>query len=303
MLYLCQKIIEMTLNEKVLVRGFTSKELLLVRIVVFFLFFGRGWQGLFWDLPLRTFFWDQHLLEGIITTLTGDTWQNYVTNRSFNIDQFIDSLGFGMGLFWMLCAIVVLFLKDTWKFGKWLLYFGSFSFSLLALLYFKDKFWQVGQFFEYAIQMTAPLVLAYVLYGGKNTPRFRLSLKVVIATTFVCHGLYAYAYYPQPGVWIQWCMDILCFKEDQTARQFLIVMGLLDFIAAVLLFVPFKWITSVAIWYCIVWGTLTSLARLVGNFYIEIPLESLHQYAYQTVYRFVHGGIPLLLWWCFKEKT
>ena len=109
----------MGLGEKVFIRTFNSKELLLLRILVFCLFFGRGWQGLFWDLPLRTFFWDQSLLEGLVTTLTGDTWQNYVTNKSFNVDQFIDNLGMGIGVFWMFCGVAVLFLKETWKFGKY----------------------------------------------------------------------------------------------------------------------------------------------------------------------------------------
>jgi len=293
----------MGLSEKKMVRTFNSKELFLLKLLVFCLFFGRGWQGLFWDLPLRTLFWDEYLLEGVVTTLTGDTWQNYVTNRIFNVDQFIDRLGVGLGLFWMFCAFAVLFIKETWKFGKWLLCLGSFSLSLLAFLYFKDKFWQVGQFFEYSTQVIAPLILAQVLYGGLNTARFRLIIKGIIATTFVCHGLYAYAYYPQPGIWLQWCMNVFCFKEDQTAIQFLIVMGLLDFIAAILLFVPVKWVSSVAIWYCIIWGILTSLARLVGNFYLEFFWESLHQHLYEVLYRLVHGGIPLFLWWCSKKEA
>ncbi len=292
----------MGLERKTFIRAFDTKEILFLRIFVFCLFLGRGWQGLFWDLPLRTFFWDQSLLEGIVTSLTGDTWQNYVTNKSFNVDQFIDGLGVGIGIFWMLCAVAVLFLKEAWKLGKWLLYLASFSFALLALLYFKDKFWQVGQFFEYATQITAPLILVHALYGGQNTPLFRTTLKVIIATTFICHGLYAYAYYPQPGVWIQWCMDILFFKNDEAASQFLIIMGALDFLAAILLFIPFKWTFSIAVWYCIIWGFLTSLARLVGNFYIDIFWVSLHQHAYETLYRLVHGGIPLLLWWSTKKE-
>jgi hypothetical protein len=293
----------MTLGEKTLIRAFSSKELLFLRILVCCLFLGRGWQGLFWDLPLRTIFWDEYLLEGIVTTLTGDTWQNYVTNRTFDVDQFIDTLGASIGAFWIFCAVMVLFIKETWKFGKGLLYLGAFSFSILALLLFKDKFWQVGQFFEYAIQVTAPLVLAHVIYKGQNTPRFRMTLKVIIAITFVAHGLYACAYYPQPSVWIGWCMDVLPFKEDQTAKHFLIIMGVLDFLAAALLFVPFKKVSSLAIWYCIIWGVLTSLARLVGNFYIEMFWESLHQHAYEAFYRLVHGGIPLFLWWSLKEKS
>lgn len=293
----------MILEEQSMVRGFNTKELLLLKILVFCLFWGRGWQGMFWDLPLRTFFWDQPLLEGIVTTLTGDTWQNYVTNKSVNIDAFINRLGVTMGGFWIFCAIVVVFLKESWKFGKWLLYIGAFSFLILAFLCFKDKFWQVGQFFEYATQVTAPLVLAHVIYGGENTPHFRTTLKLIIATTFVCHGLYACTYYPQPSIWIQWCMDVFYFENDQSARQFLIVMGILDFVAAVLLFVPSKLLFSIAIWYCIIWGVLTSLARIVGNFYVEMFWQSLHQHAYESMYRLVHGGIPLLLWWSQRKDA
>ena len=75
-------------------------------ICVFFLFLVRAWQGLFWDLPLRAFFWDQNLLEGVVTTLTKDSWQNYVTNKSINIDAFINRLGAFTGFFWLCCAIL-----------------------------------------------------------------------------------------------------------------------------------------------------------------------------------------------------
>ncbi|BDS11644.1 hypothetical protein [Aureispira anguillae] len=292
----------MKLGEPKFSRDFELGELRLLRILVCLLFLGRAWQGIFWDLPLRTFFWDQSLLEGVVTTLTGDTWQHYVTNESINIDKIINVLGCSLGFFWAFCAIFVLLVKKEWKFGKWLMYAGSLSFFLLALLYFKDKFWQVGQFFEYATQVTAPLIFVHVLYGGKNTFYFRRGVKLIIAITFFCHGLYACAYYPQPGIWIQWCMDVFGFRDDLTARQFLIWIGWIDFAVAILLFVPIKTFSWVAIWYCIIWGTMTSFARIVGNFYVTMIFESLHQHVYETLYRLVHGGIPLFLWYCYRRK-
>lgn len=279
------------------VRNFEPREVLLLKVLVFCLFFGRAWQGLFWDLPLRTFFWDQSILEGVVTTLTGDTWQNYVTNRSVNIDNIINGLGVLMGVFWSFCAIAVFFIKKEHKWGKWLMYLGTLSLFILAFLYFKDKFWQLGQFLEYATQVTAPLVLVHVIYKDENTPSFRWSLNVIIALTFFCHGLYAYGFYPRPGVWIQWCMDVFGFENDTTASQFLYVIGIIDFIVAALLILPFRTTWKVVIWYCIIWGIMTSLARIAGNFYINMFWQSLHQHTYETLYRLVHGGIPLFLWW------
>jgi hypothetical protein len=282
-------------------RDFSSKEISLIKICVFFLFLGRAWQGLFWDLPLRAFFWDQDLLEGVITSLTNDSWQNYVTNKSINIDTFINRLGAFTGFYWLCCAILSLFIRKSWTWPKRILCLASFSLFLLALLYYKDRFYALGQLFEYSIQIAAPLILVYVINGGQNSKNFRFLLKGIIAVTFICHGLYACSFYPLPGIWVQWCLDILFFQTDVSATQFLLLMGMLDFFAALALF--FKFSFKVALWYCIVWGTITALIRVIGNFYINVPLESLHQWAYEMFYRLVHGGIPLLLLWCSKNKV
>ena len=222
-----------------LTRNFSAKELLLLKILVFFLFLGRAWQGLFWDLPLRTFFWDQSMLEGIVTYLTADTWQNYVTNKSVDIDAWINRLGFLMGCFWLCCALLALLIKNGWKWTGRILNLAAFSLFLLALLYFKDGFMALGQFFEFSIQITAPLILVYAVSGGVNTPSFRMVVKLIIAITFVSHGLYAMGYYPVPGKWVQWCMNILRLSNDESAMHFLMVIGFLDFWAAACLFAPF----------------------------------------------------------------
>lgn len=289
------------IKEPSFVRDFTAKEVFWLRVFVCCLFLGRSWEGLFWDLPLRAFFWDQALLEGVVTTLTGDTWQNYVTNKSLPLDSLINFLGVMMGIFWLACGVLVLFVKKEWKWAKWVLYASALSLLILAALFFKDLFMAWGQFWEYATQVTAPLVLVHVIYGGQNTERFRWALKITIAITFFSHGLYAYGYYPQPGVWQQWCMDVFGFATDIAAKKFLVIIGVLDFAAALLILLPLKIAFVPAVWYCIVWGILTAFARIVGNFYSNIPFQSLHEYGYEAFYRLVHGGIPLLLWWATQR--
>jgi hypothetical protein len=276
-----------------------QREILGLKILVICLFLGRAYQGIFFDLPLRTFLWDEALLKGVVTWLTGDTWQNYVTNKSMNTDSIINTIGWSIGVFWVGCAALVLLFQEKRAWLRYIFYIGAVSLICLALLYWKEKFKAAGQLFEYASQISAPLVLVYVVLNGMNTPRFRLVLKLVIATTFICHGLYAIGYYPQPGIWIQWCMDTFYFPTDESAQLFLKVMGILDFAAAALLF--FRPTFPIAIWYCILWGFMTALARVWCNFYLEFPLNSLHQWGYQTLLRLVHGGLPLLLWYWSRE--
>lgn len=280
---------------------FDNKPTRLLQFLVLALLWGRAWQGLFWDLPLRSFFWDQNWLEGIVTTLTQDTWQHYVTNESLATDQLIDGLGVGLGVFWALAGLGVFLWRDRPRLGKWIWRGCSVSLLVLAFLYFKERYWQVGQLLEYSAQVSAPLLLAYVWYQGKNTARFRGLVKLIIALTFISHGLYAMGYYPVPGHWVEWCRNILHLEGDASVRYFLLGAGLLDVLASIALFLPYRWAYKPALIYCITWGFLTAFARFFGNFYADMVLVSLHQHLYEVAYRLVHGGLPLLLWFWMKQ--
>ncbi len=275
--------------------GFNSKELTFFQIIVVLLFLGRAWQGLFWDLPLRAFFWSQSLLEGFVVHFLGRSWQDYATDVE-GVDAFINGLNQGLGYFWLLCALAAALVHLRQRWAAWLLYLGSFSLLLLAVLYWLEMFMAWGQFFEYSLQVWAPIGLVHMSFMGKNTLNFRWIARIMTAIAFFCHGLYAYGYYPQPGPWMQWCMDMFFIRPDENAKFFLSIMGVLDFVAALCLLLPLRWLYLPALWYCIVWGTMTALARLSSNFYWDFPLASLHQWVFEVLYRLVHGAVPLLLW-------
>lgn len=266
------------------------KEVLLLRVLCFCVFFGRAWQHWFWDIPIRDLLWDEDLMKGIIQTLTGMTWQEYVTN--LKIDTYI-KVGLKIwACFYILCGIACLTVqkKHRW-FGK-LLWAGGISLFILALLYWKSKFYNIGQLIEYCLQFGSPIMLWYLIFKERNDAKIRFWISVAIALTFIGHGLYALGYYPRPGHFVQMCLRVFGMKEA-LAHQLLFAAGWLDVIAAFALFVPA--LRKPALWYCVVWGSLTALARVVSNFYIEIPLMCLHQHLHQTVFRLVHGGIPFLL--------
>ncbi|MFK7950331.1 MAG: hypothetical protein AB8G11_22270 [Saprospiraceae bacterium] len=284
-------------------RKFSSKELLLLQILAATVFFGRAWQHLFWDVPFRTLLWDEGWITPIVQRF-GMTWEDYISNMEIAAWQEI--IMQVVGVFYLILGLLVFFAnkvsgqaKAKRKWIKSLLWIGSFFLFCLSLLYWKEQFYRIGQLIEYTIQWSTPIFLIVAIYHSSNNFNFRLLIKIAIALTFVGHGLYAFGYYPTPGNFMQMTIDMFAMNDTQ-ASIFLKTVGTLDFVVAVGLFFPKFWKPSII--YCIIWGFATAFARIVANFDVQIPMETLHQWLHETVYRLPHGGLPLLLWLLMQEK-
>ncbi len=267
-------------------------ELLFLKILIVLLFLGRAYQAFFWDLPIRALLWSEKLMSGPVKILFGLDWHSYATHP--NNDYYMQVINKGFGSFWILCAIAAVSINNYQKFSRYILYSGTVSLFFLAILFSLDKFALWGEFFEYSLQIIAPMILATISKKNEISLKWLFFIQIAIAVTFFSHGLYAFGIYPQPGAWVQWCMNMFFMSED-FAKSFLKFMGVLDFIAALYLLLPLKRFQKFALWYCVIWGTMTALARLTSNFYWEFPLQSIHQWAHELSYRLLHGGIPLLL--------
>ncbi len=274
--------------------------LVLLKIAAASVFAGRAYQHLFWDAPYRELLWDDKIMAPIIEALTPWTWQEYVTNLA--VDDSIQRWMVVGGIFYLLCAVACLFYDKMPRWIQWPIWLGVAGQVLLALLYMKEIFMHAGQFFEYALQFGAPvfLILAYRNVGRVQNPADVLSdklvftMKLATALTFACHGLYAVNFYPRPGQFTGMTMQILHCSEA-FALKFLTIAGWLDFAVAIGIFLPKQWAKWFLL-YAVFWGSATSIARLWGNFYADFPLQSIHEWAYQMVYRFPHGLVPLVLW-------
>jgi hypothetical protein len=260
-----------------------------LRLATFLLFAGRAWQHLFWDAPFRALLWDQHIMENIVLFFRGGTWQEYVTSAA--TDRNIQITITVFGVFYALMALITLVIHSRHiKQFLWLYIFSSVSLAFLAMLYTMEKFYHVGQFFEYAIQFTLPLLFWYMLAQRISPARLLLGMKIVIALTFSAHGLYAAGFYPQPGVFVDMFISIL-YVSEPVAVKMLFIAGILDFVVSVALFVPR--LARYALIYAALWGGLTAVARTWANFYIDFPISSLHQNLYETLYRMPHMLVPL----------
>ncbi len=270
------------------------------------MFAGRAYQHFFWDAPYRELLWDDQIMPPIIETLTPWTWHEYVTNLA--VDDVYHQWMVGIGVFYALLAVACLFYERMPSWLRWPIWMGVIGQVILALLYMKEIFLHVGQFFEYALQFCAPafMILAYKNVGRVQNPangfsvKNLLAMKLATALTFACHGLYALNFYPRPGLFTSMTMQILHCSEH-FAIKFLTVAGWLDFAVAIGVFLPPKW-AKWFLFYAAFWGTLTALARLWGNYYWDFPLQSIHEWAYQMVYRLPHGLIPLALWFHYRYE-
>lgn len=265
--------------------------LLILRISCCCLLLGRAWQHLFWDAPFRTFLWDENLLQGIVEGIFGVPWNEYATSPSS--DAAIQGAIKATGVFYLLMAVLVLLIRPAMKkIGTLTLWLTSGLLVILALLYCKEKFFHVGQFFEYASQFSAPVFLWYFLFKKGNIKHLSIAIKTAIALTFICHGLYAYGYYPRPGNYIDMTLNLLPIQEP-AAHTFLKIMGILDFVAAAAIFIPKVQVPALI--YTFIWGAMTALARIIAHIDFNMFWASMNQWMFEVLIRVPHAGLPLLM--------
>ena len=263
----------------------------ILKLSTFLIFLGRAYQHMVWDAPYRTFLWDESILKSTVETIFNTPWNDYVTSLSAatTISFSIKAIG----VFYLLCAIITLRIQPNMKkLGKFFLLGGSIGLFILALLYCKEKFLHVGQFFEYTIQFMSPVLLYMVVFTTVEFKKIRRIALIAIALTFSCHGLYAVGYYPRPGSFIDMTLNTLPISEP-SAHMLLKVAGILDFIVAIAIFIPR--LSYAALVYAFVWGGLTAMARLVGHFHVAFLWNSFNQWTWEMIIRLPHGLIPLFV--------
>lgn len=270
-----------------------------LKLTAFSVFVGRGLQHFIADTPYRSFFWDESLFG-----LEGNDW-SYFSNVLFS-EQNIEYLAFAIGIYFIICAVVVLTLSKykyreeiaNATFAKKILGFGTLLLLVLSLLYAKNHFFELPQFLEYTAQYCSPLFLIYFISKGWDA-KLELFLKISLSLTFACHGIYALGILPTPVHFMEMTMEIMNVDEN-AARLFLTWAGIMDFVVAVMVFMPGKIMKSALI-YMIVWGAMTAFARtlypLLGTHFAIIPITI---GILETIVRFPHFIIGFVL---FQFKT
>jgi len=263
----------------------------ILQISTIFVFLGRAWQHFFFTGPYRALLWDERRFSWVALNVFGQDWATWTTNLA--VDRGVVLYSKIVAFLLLLGAVSVFFLPRRLRLARFIILLDAFLLLILSLIYWKDHFFNLSQLFEYSIQVGAPVFL--IFWTNKeavNHQRFFFLLRLVVAVSFVSHGLYALGFYPTPGTYVEMSMAILGLSEDKSLI-FLHLMGALDFMAAVMILLPYTKIVRVGLIYCVIWGFATALARPIAFYYPEFWQESLFQWVYQAVFRLPHGLLPL----------
>lgn len=262
------------------------------------LFLGRAWQHLRWDAPYRTLLWDESLMKGFVESVLGMSWSDYVTSPA--LDEGIQIFIKIVGGYLVLAAISVFLLQLLPRLAKWIIRIGGLILLLVSYLYFREHFQQAGLFIEYTLQWSTPFLLLYALGTDRWSKRWQFLAALAVALTFIGHGLYAIGWYPRPGHFVQMTLNITGLSEASCVF-FLQIAGVLDFLAAIGIFVPWHRMRLISAAYMVGWGAATAAARLWANWIPGFELNTLEQWAHEVIYRFPHFLLPLLLFFAWYQ--
>lgn len=265
------------------------------------LLIGRSWQHFADSVPVRALLWNEELFRPLVEAVNV-SWVDYVTNLQY--DQSITYFTYLFGSFYALLAALLIVTRGS-RMAKYKRYFlgiirrslewCSLFLFILAFCYFLDKNYLLGQWGEYALQWMSPLFLSIYLFRTQTTRWLVIAMKIALAVTFVCHGLYALGYYPVPGSFQTMLMRIFPLTAAQT-QQVLKVAGIADLILSIVIFLPQRKWVLIALGYATVWGFLTALARPVAHFYPQFWWDSLTQWIPEFLFRAPHFLIPAWLY-------
>ncbi len=274
----------------------------LLRVSVFLMFLGRAYEHIRWIGPFRDIFYHPQGFGGWFANFV-DKPLNEIYNDHF-YENAVSYFSDGVGILYLLAAIVILFYEKLSKL-KWLVYVATYFLLLTYFGYLYGKnLDQYGMFVEHAAQFIIPF--AFIWQYEKKEFRVHFWGTIAIAITFFAHGLYAYGYYPQPGSFVD--MMILGFKmNEDTARYTLKIIGVLDFVFAGIVLlnlyvlfgnkihVSLHLLLKIFLYYGLIWGGLTALARIYIPFNGDMIIHSFDQYFFQFLVRLPHFIIPLVL--------
>ncbi|APD07709.1 hypothetical protein UJ101_02208 [Flavobacteriaceae bacterium UJ101] len=270
-----------------------------LRIAAMCIFLGRAWQFIRWDAPFRTLLWDEKLMSGLVEKIGFESWTAYVT--SSHVNDLIQTVITWNGYYFVLCAIAVMFYKYSLRGLKYIIYFGVFLLAILFMLETKERFYEMGMFFEHSVQLMTPLFFIWAVNETVHRNRLLFIMKCTMALCFTCHALYALGFpYFRPGIFVDMTINTFHISE-KGAIHFLNTMGVLDIIASIALF--FRKTEKIALYYMIAWGFISALDRTYAFYYPQLPInEFLGQYLHTTIYRLGHGLVPLAMYFLIKDR-
>ena len=258
---------------------------------------GHGWVCWNGQMPLRALLWDEGLMREFVASVFNTDWDTWVT--SFEIGDRIDAAVRIHAIVFLLFAVAALVpLRKRWF--RMLYLIAAADLAFLAWLKFLDAGVGLGQLAEHASQVAIPLILFLLIRNTVRSRTLELVIKAALALTFIGHGLFAIGFssnslwlsHPLPGHFTEMTMLCLGFESESSAERLLLLGGILDLLAAAVIFAPGRR-ARLAFGYMLLWGFLTALARPWAYFDAANASDSLNTWLPEALLRTPHFALPL----------
>ena len=211
------------------------------RISCAIMLIGHGWVCLNGKMPLTALLWDEELMSGLITSITGEDWNSWVT--SLEVGDAISNLIKAQGILFIFFAVTIL-IKSQKKWFNYIYIIISMNLLFLAVLKYLDSRVGIGNLLEHASQFCMPLIIFFIARDKSIKGMSLIIAKVSIAFAFIFHGLFAINFrhemivfdHARPGHFTEMVMLSLGIDQESLANSILVIAGILDFISAALIF-------------------------------------------------------------------
>jgi len=242
-------------------------------------------------IPFSAFFWNENLLRPILFT----SWESWISDYANG--SFLKVFSMITGIWLLAAGFAILWIRQFPRTAYFFVISGTVVILKIAVLFGVEKIFFAVQFAEHMLQWGSPLFIVIAWRHTRWPPKLITFMKASVAITFAAHGLYALDVFPRPGHFVAMIMTILDLKEG-AAIQFLNLAGWLDLIVAAMVWIPLKGLQRPALFYMVIWGTLTTLARWVAHVHPHLPWwgESMAAWTPEVMVRLPHILVPLVLW-------
>jgi hypothetical protein len=261
------------------------------------LLLGRGWQYFFFETSFREIFWSQKAFGWFVEGWLGIDWNSYLSTPKY--DDGIVLFEKCLGLLFMSTAVFTLYFSRI-KAVRGLLILVTLFQLPQAYFQFNGVGYNWALMLEFSAQFFTPILL--LMYLSNRKEMALKWCKVIIAITFVCHGLYAVGVYNVPQKFLTMSMKTVGLSRA-SSLVFLSTMGMLDFIAALLVFLKKAMFRRIGLWYMVFWGFTTAVARPWAHFYSFDAARSLFQHFPDFLIRSPHFLLPVFLLVAFNKLS
>ena len=229
--------------------------------------------------------------------LISNGWYHFLSKQPYNylFNQNSIEISNLFGLTLIFFGVLAIF----WKRRKSKLIYLFLIPSLILFINTLGSFVKANYVFEQIVehfsQFGLPLLFILSFSKSVNYKNLIQWTMIIMALTFIGHGLFAVGLHFQPDNFINMTMTILKIDTLQSTT-FLIIMGLLDFIFTIGIF--FKATRKISLIYMIIWGLLTALARTA--FVYNETADIIMQHIPQTILRLPNSILPLMIFLYYR---